>query len=185
MTTTTTRQEQLAVKPAAATPHRRGKGIKRRGVIAAILAIGALLVTALPANALATTYGSQGNCQFALHSGTVDLQPFIAHKLRVHYEMCTRYSSSQRPSAQTVAYARLTITAPSSNPGSPVETVTINSGDWFSIGGGLARRYWYTVHHDVLRVPGSGSDFEAHVDVAANTSSYHINSCFGSTCKTG
>jgi hypothetical protein len=163
-----------------------GNKLKRNGLragIASALAIGAVVATAASSFALTETYGSQSSCQTSLKTGSASIQAFAAHKIVVQYNQCARFTSNQRPSASNIAYAKLYISAPTTNPGGVVEEVTIKDGSFLTIGGG-DQRYSFLIHHKVLKIIGSGSDFEAHVDVLSD-SSRGIYFCFGRTCTYG
>lgn len=159
---------------------------RRLGLAGALASVG-VLVGALPAWAAPPTYGNRSSCQLPLKSGSVSIQSFAAHKVTVTYEECGGFPTSQRPAAHIhipwqVAYVSLLVTAPSTNPGSFVEDITIDDGKWFSINNGYDRRYSFTIHHKVIKV--GSSTFDAHVDATIDDA-YGITFCFGRTCKKG
>lgn len=163
---------------------RRGRKAARRAAIASTLAVAGVVAAAASAFALTTTYGAESHCQLSTVSGSASIQAFVGHNVVVTYEKCSRFATSSRPSAAKIAYVKLLITAPSANPAGASEKITIEAGDWFTISNGLDVRYTFTVNQEVLKVPGFGNDFSAHVDALAN-SSHQILFCFGRTCVGG
>jgi hypothetical protein len=155
----------------------------RRAAIAGGLALAAVVASAAQSFALTDSYGSRSNCQTALKTGSAEIYAFAAHKVVVYYEQCARFTSNYRPSPSNIAYTKLYISAPSTNPGGVVEIVTINDGSYFTIGGG-DQRYRFTIDHQVIRVPGFVNTFQAHVDVLSD-STHGIYFCFGQTCRFG
>ena len=150
---------------------------------AAALALLALVATAFQAQALGTTYGSQGNCNVpsksspAIWSDSISIQAFAAHKIQANFNVCQKFVNNLRPTPSDVAYVDLSLTAPSTNPGSPVESITIEAGTWLQISNGV--RYQTTVKDTVVKV--GTSTFPLNVDFANNKD--YANMCFGKTCK--